>query len=340
MIIVLKPNALKKDVDFIMEKLKKENLSPHISKGVEREIICVIGDERKINPEALEAVPCVEKVIPILKPFKLASRDFHPQDSIIKISEGVEIGEGRITIIAGPCAVESKNQLVETAKVLKATGIHILRGGAYKPRTSPYSFQGLGEEGLKLLKEVKEEYGLAIVTEVLDTKDIEKIAEVADILQIGARNMQNFALLKEVGKSQKPVLLKRGMSSTITEFLMAAEYILSSNNYNVILCERGIRTFSSDYTRNTLDIAGVAVIKELSHLPIIVDPSHGSGKWWLIEPLSKAAIAAGADGLMIEIHPNPKEALSDGEQSLNLPNFTNLIQKLKDISKILGKIIL
>jgi 3-deoxy-7-phosphoheptulonate synthase len=274
-------------------------------------------------------IPGVEKVMPVLKPYKLVSREFKPEPSVINVN-GVKIGGKALCVMAGPCSVENREMLEETAKLVKQAGAQILRGGAFKPRTSPYSFQGLGEEGLKILRDVGKATGLSIVTELLDSRDVELVERYADIIQIGARNMQNFELLKEVGQSQRPVLLKRGLSATITEFLLAAEYIVSQGNFNVILCERGIRTFETA-TRFTLDLNAVPVIKRLSHLPIIVDPSHGTGSWEYVAPMSKAAIACGADGLMIEVHPKPEVALSDGPQSLLPKNFTQLI---KDVRKI------
>jgi 3-deoxy-7-phosphoheptulonate synthase len=277
----------------------------------------------------------VERTVPILRPFKLASRDFHPQDTVIKLN-GISIGGEQLVVMAGPCAVESREQLLETAHVVREAGAHVLRGGAYKPRTSPYSFQGMGEEGLRILAEAREQTGLLIVTEVMDPQLVPLVSTFADILQIGARNMQNYALLHAVGEAQKPVLLKRGMMSTVEEMLMATEYILSHGNNRVILCERGIRTFET-YTRNTLDINAVPLLKQLSHLPVIADPSHGTGKWELVSPVSRGAIAAGADGLMIEVHPRPEEALSDGAQSLKPSRFVELIESLRPIAAAVGR---
>ncbi|MBU1006201.1 MAG: 3-deoxy-7-phosphoheptulonate synthase, partial [Candidatus Omnitrophica bacterium] len=313
MIIVLRPNATKNEIDHIIEKVNKLGLKTMVSRGVERTIIGVIGEEDILRVQPLEAYPGVEKVMSILKPYKLVSREFKGEDTVIDV-EGVKIGGQKIVVMAGPCSVENLDSLMAIGNDVKASGALILRGGAFKPRSSPYSFQGLGEEGLKYLKEVKEKTGLKIVTEVMDTRDVALVEKYADILQVGARNMQNFNLLKEVGLCKKPVLLKRGIASTVKEFLMSAEYILSNGNFNCILCERGIRTFE-DSTRNTLDLSAVPLIKRLSHLPIIVDPSHGTGKWNLVPSMSRAAIAAGADGLMIEVHPNPEDAYSDGAQS-------------------------
>jgi 3-deoxy-7-phosphoheptulonate synthase len=277
----------------------------------------------------------VERTVPILRPFRLTSREFHPQDTVVPIN-GIKIGGVQVIVMAGPCAIESREQLLETANVVKAAGAHVLRGGAFKPRSSPYSFQGLGEEGLKLLALARQETGLAVVTEVMDPHTVPLVTTYADILQIGARNMQNYSLLHAVGQAQRPVLLKRGMMSTIEELLMAAEYILSHGNDRVILCERGIRTFEP-YTRNTLDISAVPLIKQLSHLPVIVDPSHATGKWELVEPVSRAAVAAGADGLEIEVHPSPEVALSDGAQSLKPARFAALMQSLRPIAQAVGR---
>ncbi|MDD5680927.1 MAG: 3-deoxy-7-phosphoheptulonate synthase [Candidatus Omnitrophica bacterium] len=336
MIIVLRPNATQKEIDHIIEKVKKLGLKPMVSRGVERTIIGVIGEEDVIRIQPLEVYPGVEKVMPILKPYKLVSRDFKKEDTIVDIGNGVKIGGKKIVVMAGPCSVENETLLIKIAKSVKESGAVILRGGAFKPRTSPYAFQGLGEEGLKFLKEAKKITGLPVVTEIMDVRDMSLIEKYADIIQIGARNMQNFNLLKEVGQSKKPVLLKRGMSATIKELLMSAEYILSEGNFNVILCERGIRTFE-EHTRFTLDISAIPVIKQLSHLPVVVDPSHATGKWGLVLPCSKAAIAAGADGLIIEVHPNPEEALSDGAQSLLPEKFTELMKEVGKVAKAVGR---
>jgi len=335
MIIVLRPDATKKQIDHLIEKVKKLGLKPMVSKGVERTIIGVIGEEDVLRVQPLEAFPGVEKVMPILKPYKLVSREFKPENSIVDV-EGVKIGGKRIVVMAGPCSVENFDMLLDIGKKVKKAGASILRGGAFKPRSSPYSFQGLGEEGLKFLRDVKKETGLKIVTEVMDTRDVWMVEKYADILQVGARNMQNFNLLKEVGLSKKPVLLKRGMSATVKEFLMSAEYILSAGNFNCILCERGIRTFE-DATRFTLDLNAVPLIKQLSHLPIIVDPSHGTGKWDLVDPMAKAGIAAGADGLIIEVHSNPEEAYSDGEESLVPYRFDEMMEGLRLVAKAVNR---
>lgn len=335
MIIVLKPKATQKDIKSVAEKIKKMGLKTHISKGVERIIIGAIGDEALLKADQLKAMPIVEKVLPIMKPYKLVSREFKKENTIIKVGN-VEIGTDQIIVIAGPCAIESEKQIIESAKAAKKAGAKLLRGGAFKPRTSPYSFQGMGEQGLRLLAKARKITGLPIVTEVMDTSEVPLVTDYADILQIGARNMQNFNLLRAVGKVNKPVLLKRGLSSTLKEFLMAAEYIMSEGNHNVILCERGIRTFC-EYTRNTLDLSIIPVLKKETHLPVIVDPSHGTGRYDLVNPMSKAAIAAGADGLIIEVHPNPEEATSDGDQSLTPKSFSKLMNELKLVAKAVGR---
>ena len=336
MIIVLKPDATDEQINHIIEKVTKLGLTPHVSKGTQRTIIGVIGPEDILQVTPLEVFPGVEKVMPVLVPYKLVSREFRAEDSVIDLGKGVKIGDKKIVIMAGPCAIENLDTLREIAAGVKSAGATVLRGGAFKPRTSPYSFQGLGEEGLKYLNKVGNDLGLVTVTEVMDPRDVNLVAKYADILQIGARNMQNFNLLREVGLTKKPVLLKRGMSCTVKELLMSAEYILSGGNFNVILCERGIRTFEES-TRNTLDISAVPVAKQLSHLPIIVDPSHAAGKWGLVPALSKAAVAGGADGLIIEVHSHPEDAASDGAQSLIPDNFSNLIKELKIIAKAVGR---
>lgn len=334
MVIVMKHNASLKEISDVLKRVKELGLKPHISKGKERTVIGVIG-RSNINPEYFEALNGVEKVVRILSPFKLACREFKEENTIIKIN-GIEIGGERIVIMAGPCAVESKEQIMDIAWNLKEMGIKILRGGAYKPRTSPYSFQGLKGKGLEYLEDVKKETGLAIVTEVMAPEDVEKVGKVADILQIGARNMQNFPLLEAVGKTDKAVLLKRGMMATIEELLMSAEYILSSGNPRIMLCERGIRTFEK-YTRNTFDISAIPLLKKLSHLPVIADPSHGTGVRELVPPVSKSAIVSGADGLLIEVHKDPSKALSDGFQSLDFPMLSKLLTELKSICNAIGK---
>ncbi len=336
MIIVLRPDATQEQVNHIIERVQKLGLTPHVSKGTERTIIGVIGPEDILRVTPLEVFPGVETVIPVLAPYKLVSREFKREDSVIDVGRGVSIGGKKVVVMAGPCSIENLNLLREIAVEIKKSGALMLRGGAFKPRTSPYAFQGLGEEGLKYLNQIGAEIGLVTVTEVMDSRDVELVAKYADVLQIGARNMQNFNLLREVGMTKKPVLLKRGMSSTVKELLMSAEYILSGGNFNVILCERGIRTFE-DATRNTLDLSAVPVAKQLSHLPVIVDPSHAAGKWGLVAPLSKAAVACGADGLIVEVHSHPEDALSDGAQSLLPGNFHQLMDDLKKIAKAVGR---
>lgn len=335
MIIVMKPSSTQKQMQKIIDKVESLGLKVHISKGKKRTIIGLIGEEDRVRLQPLERMAGVEKVMPVLPPYKLVSREFHKENTIIKVQD-TEIGGHKIVVMAGPCSVEDQKSLLEIAREVKKAGASILRGGAFKPRTSPYSFQGLGEEGLKYLRKAADEAGMLVVTELMDPRDLELIQNYTDIIQIGARNIQNFNLLKEVGKADKPILLKRGMMSTIKEFLMSAEYILSSGNFNVILCERGIRTFEQQ-TRFTLDINAIPVIKQLSHLPVIVDPSHGTGKWGLVTPISQAAIAAGADGLIIEVHQQPEEAFSDGIQSLLPKNFSKLMESLKKISKAVGR---
>jgi len=335
MIIVLKPGTTDAQVNHIVKKVKSLGLRPMISKGAERTIIGVIGEEDILRVQPLEVYQGVEKVIPVLSPFKLVSREFKQEDTIVDV-DGVKIGGKKLAVMAGPCSVENAQVLLKIGKAVKKAGAVMLRGGAFKPRTSPYSFQGLGEEGLKYLKDTSKKTGLKIVTEVMDVTQVALMDKYTDMYQIGARNTQNYNLLKEVGQTKKPVLLKRGMMSTIKEWLMSAEYILSNGNFNVVLCERGIRTFETA-TRFTLDLNAVPVVKQLSHLPVVVDPSHGTGKWGLVSDMSKAAIAAGADGLMIEVHINPEEALSDGVQSLLPENFTALMTDLKKIAKAVGR---
>ncbi|MCT4598344.1 MAG: 3-deoxy-7-phosphoheptulonate synthase [Vallitalea sp.] len=326
MIIVMKAKTPREDIDKLIKNLEVKGMEVHETIGFNYSILGLIGDTTKLNKEQIESYDNVEKVMRVQHPFKLASRLFHPENTVIDI-DGTKIGGDNITVIAGPCSVESREQVIEVAQDVKKAGATILRGGAYKPRSSPYSFQGLGEEGLKFLLEAKKVTGLPIVTEAICLDTIEVVAKYADIIQIGARNMQNFALLKKAGQIGKPVLLKRGMSATIEEWLMAAEYIMSEGNKDVILCERGIRTFET-YTRNTLDLSAVPVIKEISHLPILVDPSHATGKWRMVRPLSKGAIAVGADGLMIEVHNNPSCALCDGAQSLKPSKFQQLMDEI------------
>ena len=336
MIVILKPGATEEQIQHIVTKADKLGLKAHISRGVERTIIGFIGPEDVLRVTPLEVFPGVESVMPVLSPYKLVSREFKKENSIIKVSDEVEIGGKKLVVMAGPCSVETYDGLLSVAKAIKKTGANILRGGAFKPRTSPYDFQGLGEEGLKFLKDVGQEVGLATITEVMDVRHIELIDKYVDIYQIGARNMQNFTLLNEVGMTQKPIMLKRGMSATVKEWLMSAEYILAKGNFNVVLCERGIRTFETA-TRNTFDIIAIPLVKQLSHLPVIADPSHGTGLWNLVGSVSRAAVAAGCDGLMIEVHQNPEDALSDGAQSLIPDKFSALIEDLKGIAKVVGR---
>ena len=336
MIIVMKSTASQKDVEKVSGLVEELGLKVNVVNGATQSVIGIIGDTTKVDPESIEVDPAVEKVMHVSEPYKLANRAFHPEDSIIDVA-GVKVGGQHLAVIAGPCSVESKEQVIEIAKAAKAAGANMLRGGAFKPRTSPYAFQGMGSEGLDILVAAKEETGLPIVSELMDARYIDEFNEKVDLIQIGARNMQNFDLLKEVGKRcTKPILLKRGLSATFQEWIMSAEYIIASGNPNVILCERGVRTFES-YTRNTLDLQAIPVIKELTHLPIIIDPSHAGGKWWLVEPMAKASLAAGCDGLMIEVHNNPEKALCDGPQSLKPEKFETLMKGLKPIADAVGK---
>jgi len=335
MIIIMKHGATTEQVGNITQYIERWGCKPHISAGAETTIIGVIGDVRRVDRDQIALMDGVESTVRILRPYKLVGRDFHPMDTLVNVN-GVVVGGEKIVVMAGPCAVESREQLIETAWAVKNAGASMLRGGAYKPRSSPYSFQGLGEDGLKIMAEARDLTGLPVVTEVMDPQMIPLISDYADLLQVGARNMQNFALLAALGKNNRPVLLKRGMMSSIEELLMAAEYILANGNDQVILCERGIRTFET-YTRNTLDINAVPLVKQLSHLPMIVDPSHATGKWELVEPTSRAAVAAGADGLIVEVHPRPEEALSDGAQSLKPDRFAQLMRNIQPIAAALGR---
>jgi 3-deoxy-7-phosphoheptulonate synthase len=335
MLVVLGKTAREEDLKGILDRLSKEGLTGHVSQGVDRTVIGVVGQTYPELRDTLVMLPGVEDVIPISKPFKLASREFQPAGTTIRLGN-LTIGGDAVVIMAGPCAVEDEGQLMSTARAVKKAGANILRGGAFKPSTSPYSFRGLGEEGLKLLAQARAETGLPIITEVLAPHDVELVSRYADILQIGTRNMQNFVLLDEVGRAKKPVMLKRGMSATIQEWLLSAEYILSHGNREVMLCERGIRTFET-YTRNTMDISAIPIVKKLSHLPVIADPSHGTGKWELVTPLALAAVAAGADGIIVEVHPNPDKALKDGPQSLTFENFELLTSKLISVATSIGR---
>jgi len=331
----MKPEATEQDVEHLVERLRELGLKAQVSIGEERTVVGVIGDDRILQGQPLTVFPGVESVTPVLAPWKLVSREFQKHDSVIDVN-GVKVGGKKIAIMAGPCAVEKRELTVGIAREVSAAGASILRGGAYKPRTSPYSFQGLGQEGLDYLVEARKLTGLPVVSEILDARDLGHFLEKADIIQIGARNMQNFELLKEVGDYDKPVLLKRGLSATIKEFLLSAEYLMSRGNRNVMLCERGIRTFETQY-RNTLDLSAVPTLKEMSHLPVIVDPSHATGKWNLVAPMAKAAIACGADGLLIEVHSNPECALCDGEESLKPSRFKDLMSSLKLIAEAVGR---
>jgi 3-deoxy-7-phosphoheptulonate synthase len=335
MIIVLKPTATEEQKQHIVERIESLGLRAHVSVGVKRTVIGVIGPEEAVAAVPLEAFPGVEKVLPILQPFKLVSRDFQEKDTVVWVND-VCIGGRKFVVGAGPCAVEGRDMLLETASFVSKCGASLLRGGAFKPRTSPYSFQGLGEEALRHLAEAREKTGLPVVTELMDPRDMPLIEKYADVVQIGMRNMSNFPLLRELGRLRKPVLLKRGNMATIKEFLMSAEYIVTNGNSNVILCERGIRTFETA-TRNTQDLSAVPVIKQLSHLPVIVDPSHATGRRDLIEPLSKAAVAVGADGLLVEVHPNPEMARSDGPQSLTLGQFAQMMENLAPVARAVGR---
>jgi len=335
MIIVMRADATEENIAAVRARLEALGLRVHVSRGEARTILGLIGDRSALRDQAIDRMPGVEKAIPVMQPFKLVNREFHPEDTVVEL-DGVRIGAEQLVIMAGPCSVENRDTLLEIAAAVKGAGATVLRGGAFKPRTSPYSFQGLGEEGLRYLAEARERTGLLVVTELMDPRDMRLVAKYSDIIQIGARNMQNFRLLTEVGNQPKPVLLKRGMSATIEEWLMSAEYVMSRGNPSVILCERGIRTFET-YTRNTLDLSAIPVVKRYSHLPIIVDPSHGLGHWEYVETMSKAAVVAGADGLIIEVHPRPEEALSDGAQSLKPERFEALMRDLAPIASLVNR---
>ena len=330
MVIIMNPEASVENIKGVIEAIESVGLEAKVMEGAKQRIVGVIGDKSRLASVPVDALPGVETSVSISKSYKLASREFHPQSSTVRVGE-VEIGGEVPVVMAGPCAVESKEQLFEAAEIVKKGGAQFLRGGAYKPRTSPYSFQGLEEKGLEYLAEARERTGLKVVTEVTVVEAVERVAHYADVLQVGARNMQNFGLLKAVGKCDKPVLLKRGLAATLDEWLNAAEYIMNEGNPHVVLCERGIRTYET-YTRNTLDLSAVAAVKHLSHLPVIVDPSHGTGKWRMVKPMAFAAIAAGADGLMMEVHPNPAKALSDGPQSLTPENYCEVMSGIKKIA--------
>ncbi len=335
MVVILRPGTTEKEIEKLENSVEKYGVTVSKVVGTERTILGLIGDTTKVDPYVIEANRNVERVMHVAEPFKKANRMFHPDPTIVKVGN-ITIGGGQIAVIAGPCSVESSEQILNIAREVKKSGAHLLRGGAFKPRTSPYAFQGMKYEGLALLKQAREETGLPIVTEIMCTNDIDLFQREVDIIQVGARNMQNFDLLRRLGEVNKPVILKRGMSATIEEWLMAAEYILSGGNQNVILCERGIRTFET-YTRNVADLGAVPVIKKLSHLPVIVDPSHATGKWWMVPDMTKAAIAVGADGVLIEVHNDPVNALSDGQQSIKPCVFNKLMQDIRQIAKAVGR---
>ena len=335
MIIVMKPNSTAAEIGAVIAKVQEAGAVPHPIYGIERTVVAVVGETRAVNPKTFMQMPGVEGITSISAPYKLASRESHPEDTVIKIN-GVEIGGKELVVMAGPCSVESRTQVLETAHAVKEAGAQILRGGAFKPRSSPYSFQGMGLKGLEILAEAREMYGLYIITEVMTPEAVPMVAEYADILQIGARNTQNYGLLHAVGRVQRPVMLKRGMMSSMEELLMSAEYILAGGNYRVMLCERGIRTFEK-YTRNTFDLNAVPVLKQLSHLPVIADPSHGTGRWDAVTAMARAGVAAGADGLMIEVHPNPAEAFSDGPQSLKPERFADLMRQVKRVAEAVDR---
>lgn len=336
MIIVMKMTATDKDVEKVSKIVTDKGLRVSVVHGTGQSIIGIIGDTTRVDPRAIEVDEAVDHVMRVSEPYKLANRAFHPDDTIIDVS-GVKVGGENLALIAGPCSVESEEQVIEVAKAVKAAGANILRGGAFKPRTSPYAFQGMGSSGLDILVAAKKATGLPICSELMDAQYLEEFNEKVDLIQIGARNMQNFDLLKKVGaRTKKPILLKRGLSATFEEWIMSAEYIMASGNPNVILCERGIRTFES-YTRNTLDLQAIPVVKKLTHLPIIIDPSHAGGKWWLVEPMAKASVAGGADGLMIEVHNDPEKALCDGPQSLRPEKYEKLLKQISKIAEVVGK---
>lgn len=335
MIIVLKPRTTEENLNRVIKMVETKGLEAHVVRGEEMTIIGCIGDTVRIDPRLFEVDQSVDKVMHVQEPYKLANRAFHPEDTIVDVS-GIPVGGGHMAMIAGPCSVESEEQVIDVAKAVKEAGANMLRGGAFKPRTSPYSFQGLGLEGLEMLCRAKEETGLPIVTELMSGEYLDIFDEKVDLIQIGARNMQNFDLLKQLGRTKRPILLKRGLNATYEEWIMSAEYIMASGNENVILCERGVRTFET-YTRNTLDLQAIPVLKKMTHLPVVVDPSHAGGKWWLVDTMAKAALAAGTDGLMIEVHNNPDCALCDGGQSLKPEKYAILLEQLRRIAPIVEK---
>lgn len=334
MIVVMKTGSPDSEIEGVLQRVSELGLAGHLIRGEQRTVIGVVGQTYPELGPMIEALPGVDEIVPISKPYKLSGRELHPHDTVVDVA-GLSIGAGETVVMAGPCSVEGEEQLVSTARAVKAAGANVLRGGAFKPRTSPYQFRGLGEDGLKLLDTARAETGLPVITEVLTPQDVDIVARYSDILQIGARNMQNFILLEECGRSGKPCLLKRGFSATIQEWLLSSEYILATGNRRVMLCERGIRTFET-MTRNTLDVSAIPLVKRLSHLPVIGDPSHGTGKWYLVEPMAMAAVAAGADGLLIEVHPNPDHALSDGPQSLTFDNFSQLMHRVDAVADVCG----
>jgi 3-deoxy-7-phosphoheptulonate synthase len=336
MLVVMKSQATASDVEAVCRKIEKLGLKPHPLPGAQRTAIGITGNRGEVNPTPIEEMPGVAEVIRVSKPYKLVSRDTKPDDTVVRFPNGATIGGTELAIIAGPCAIESREQAFATAERIAKTGARFLRGGAFKPRTSPYAFQGLGEEALQIMAEIRERFGLLVVTEAVDNESLELVEKYADVIQIGARNMQNFSLLKRAGNARKPVLLKRGMSATLEEFLMAAEYIMSEGNYNVVLCERGVRTFA-DHTRNTLDLSIVPAVQRLSHLPILVDPSHGTGKRNKVTPLARASVAVGASGLIVEVHCDPERAMSDGMQSLFPDQFDTLVNEARQIAAVVGK---
>ena len=335
MVVVMKPGTAKQDIDALVAKLKKMNLDVGITNGVGCTILGLVGDTTAVDMDKISINPHVERVMRVQEPYKKANRKFHPEDTVVTVGRA-KIGGGNFSVIAGPCSVESEEQICAVAEDVKRSGAALLRGGAFKPRTSPYSFQGMGTAGLELLLEAKKKTGLPIVTEIMDPRMAELFEEEVDVVQVGARNMQNFELLKEVGKMSKPILLKRGLSNTYEEWIMSAEYIMAAGNENVILCERGVRTFET-YTRNTLDVSAIPAVKQMSHLPVIVDPSHAAGMYWMVEPLALAAVAAGADGLIIEVHNDPAHAKCDGQQSLTPQKFDALMHKVSAMVDLVGK---
>jgi 3-deoxy-7-phosphoheptulonate synthase len=336
MIIILRSNSSDEDIRSVEQKIRDMGLEPHVSKGIQRTVIGAIGDETKVDKEALEALPCIENVVRVMKPYKIVSRDSHNADTVIDVS-GVPIGGKQIQVIAGPCSVETPEQMAQSAEAVAAAGCRMMRGGAFKPRSSPYTFQGVGVEGLEMFQTAAKKHNLPIVTELMDVRMLDTFLEHnVDVIQIGTRNMQNFDLLKEVGKVQTPVILKRGMSATISEWLMAAEYIAAAGNHNIIFCERGVRSFETAY-RNMLDVTAIPVLKRETHLPVIIDPSHAGGKAWMVPPLSRAAIAAGADGLLVEVHPRPAEAWCDADQALSPDQLGQLMGELRGIAQVIGR---